>query len=77
MRVLLDLVERDFAARGPLVRERFDELEVALDAEAAEIHAAARGLSPAARGSLLGACMERAVDAWLDGVAELVRRFGG
>ena len=77
MRVLLDLVERDFAARGPLVRERFDELEVALDAEAAETHAAARGLSPAARGSLLGACMERAVDAWLDGVAELVRRFGG
>lgn len=76
MRALLDLVEQDFATRGPLVRERFDALEAALEADAAEVHAAARTLPVTARAPLLGACMERAVDAWLDGVAALIRQFG-
>jgi dipeptidase len=62
-RALLELVERDPARRVPLVRSRFDALEAALAAEAADVEAAA-GHAPD-RSARLAAFMERAVDAWL------------
>jgi secernin len=76
MRVLLELVERDFARFGPVVRARWDAFEAALEREAAaeEAQAAAK---PAAAPARLTAFMERTVDAWLACADALCRELGG
>jgi|SRR5579883_304553 dipeptidase len=75
MRALLELVERDFARFGPVVRARWDAFEAALAREAAaeEAHAAAE---PAAAPTRLTAFMERTVDAWLACADALCRELG-
>ncbi|HLK12609.1 MAG TPA: C69 family dipeptidase [Candidatus Binatia bacterium] len=64
MRALLELVERDFARWGTVVRARWDEFEAALEREAAAEEAAALAC-PAEGPARLTAFMERTVDAWL------------
>jgi len=71
MRELLTLVERDFARFGPLVRARWDAFEAALDREAREIEARARGAPD--RAAVLSSFMEATVDRYLGEAEALVR----
>jgi secernin len=76
MRVLLELVERDFARFGPVVRARWDAFEAALEREAATEEAQAAA-EPAAAPARLTAFMERTVDAWLACADALCRELAG
>ena len=65
MRALLDLVERDVARYGPIVRARWDIFEVALWRQTEEIEREAARRGGPARRSLLAAFSEASVDRWL------------
>lgn len=72
-RQLLELVARDFARLGPIVRASWDEFEAALSGETAEVEAEAARCPAAPRAALLTAFMARAVDRWLEHAAGLER----
>jgi secernin len=65
MRALLDLVERDAATYGPVVRARCDAFEAALWEEVAVVERGASARSGAARSALLGRFADDVVDRWL------------
>jgi dipeptidase len=76
MRALLDLVERDVARYGPPVRARWDAFEAALWRDAVEVERAAARHEKAARGALLGAFSEAAVDRWLEELDAIAAAIG-
>jgi secernin len=80
MRGLLTAVERDVATLAPVVRARWDALEVALEREAvgveAEATAARRGGRATVASALLTAFMARAAAAWSATLADVCATVG-
>ena len=76
MRTLLSCVEHDPARFGPLVRARWDELEVDLAPRVAAVEAEAESLRRAGRGddarAVLGGCSARAVAAYVERTDTLI-----
>jgi len=76
MRALLDLVERDVAAYGPVARARCDAFETALWEEVAVVEERAAAQRGAARAALLGGFADDVTDRWLrelDALAATIR----
>jgi secernin len=75
-RALLDLVERDVAAYGPVVRARWDAFEHAVWHEVDQVERDAAGREGPARSAVLSACSTRVVRHWLaelDAIAATIR----
>ena len=76
MRALLDLVERDVAAYGPVVRARCDAFEAVVWEEVAVVERRAAGQPDDARAALLGRVADDVLDRWLrelDAVTAAIR----
>lgn len=65
MRALLDLVERDVATYGPMVRARWDLFETGVWRDAGEVERNAARREGAARSALLGDFSAHVVERWL------------